>query len=121
MDRHEGRGMIDEPEAPYSILCSACYQPCSGAEAHVVPGWNPGMRRVWTTYRCEACWRGTLAYMRTSVSTDPEVRLSFCDFLERRGFGRDAETIRAAEPAQQETWLLRVLDAIESRDLVLEP
>ena len=59
--------------------------------------------------------------MRVLVIADPDVRSSFCDFLERRGYGRDAETIHQAEPGLQQTYLIRVLDAIESGELILEP
>jgi hypothetical protein len=52
---------------------------------------------------------------------DADVRASFCDFLARRGYSKDVETIRAASPEQQETWLLRLVDAVESGALELEP
>lgn len=111
--------MTDEiPE--YSLLCSACHTPCTGADAHVIPHWNASMRMVVTTYRCGQCWIGSLAAMRDAMP-DAEVRLGFCDFLTRRGYEKDAETIRAAEPELQQTWLIRLIDAIESGDLVFEP
>ena len=113
--------MIEENQEPYSLLCSACYSPCSGDQAHVVPRWNPAVRRVWTTYRCDNCWHQSLAELRDAVTSDAEVGSSFCDFLSRRGYDKDAETIRAAPAALQQTYLLRLIDAIETGQLVLEP
>lgn len=112
--------MTDEsPE--YSLLCSACYTPCTGAEAHVIPWWNTTARMVVTTYRCEQCWIGSLAELREAVKAEAEVRISFCDFLSRRGYEKDAETIRSAEPDLQQTYLIRVIDAIETGELVFGP
>ena len=113
--------MIEENQESYNLLCSACHTPCSADQAHVVPGWNPAVRRVWTTYRCDNCWRESLAALREAVTSDAEVGPSFCDFLSRRGYGKDAETIRAAPAALQQTYLLRLIDAIETGQLVLEP
>ena len=47
--------MADETEPPYSLMCSACYTPCTGADAHVVPRWNPDRQMVITAYRCGGC------------------------------------------------------------------
>ncbi|MDQ5840611.1 MAG: hypothetical protein M3537_05600 [Chloroflexota bacterium] len=112
---------MPEESQEYSLLCSACYTPCTGALAHVVPTWNTTMRIVVTTYRCERCWVDSLAEMREAVRADAEVRLSLCDFLSRRGYEKDAETIRAAEAELQQTYLIRVIDAIETGELVFEP
>ena len=112
--------MTPDPQE-YSLLCSACHTPCTGAEAHVIPHWNAVMRMVVTTYRCGRCWIGSLVEMRSAVRTDADVRLGFCDFLTRRGYEKDAETIRAAEPELQQTYLIRVIDAVQSGDLVLDP
>ena len=91
--------MTDEIQE-YSLLCSACYTPCTGAEAHVIPHWNATMGMVVTTYRCGQCWIGSLAAMRDAVRA------------------KDAETIRAAEHELQQTWLIRV---IEAGELVFKP
>ena len=112
---------MTEESPEYSLLCSACYTPCAGASAHVMPRWNPDAQTVWTTYRCDNCWHGSLAEMREAVRAHAEVRLGFCDFLARRGYEKDAETIRAAEPELQQTYLIRVIDAVESGALVFEP
>jgi hypothetical protein len=114
--------MEEETPSSYSLLCSGCRTPCTGDDAHVVPGWNPRVGRVLTTYRCGNCWRDAIANTREAVTSGPaEVRNSFCEFLERQGYGKDAASIQAASPQQQEVWLLRVLDAVESGQIVFHP
>ena len=79
------------------------------------------MPGVLTTYRCDNCWRQSLAELREAALSDARVGLSFCDLLSRRGYGRDAETIRSAPTELQQTYLLRLIDAIEAGELILEP
>lgn len=114
--------MADENQSSYSLLCSACYTPCSGAEAHVIPRWNPEVRRVLTTYRCGNCWLQALSQLRESVTSgEAEVLSSFCDFLSRHGYGKDAETIRAASFTTQQTHLLAIVDAVQAGDITFGP
>ena len=113
--------MTEESEAPYNLLCSACYTPCPAADAHVVPRWRPEERRIITAYRCNNCWRSTLGELRAVIrSGAAELPGSFCDFLVRQGF-TDTDMIRAASPEQQEEYLLVIVDAIESGKLVFHP
>ena len=93
-----------------------------GADAHVIPRWNPDMRSVITAYRCGNCWPAGLEELRTAVrSGDPEVRTSFADFLERRRFGQDAAILRMAPPADQLALLLAIADLLETGRLTFEP
>jgi hypothetical protein len=113
--------MSDEPAA-YNLLCSACLTPCPAAEAHVVPRWNPGLRRVITAYRCGNCWVASLVELRSAVaSSDAEVRSSFCDFLAGRGETQAAELIRGAPPDEQQAKLFRLIDALEAGEITLDP
>jgi hypothetical protein len=103
-------------------MCSACRTPCSGADAHVIPKWNREMRRILTTYRCGNCWISSLADLRSVIATgELEVHTSFCDFLARHGYTKDAETIRAFPPEQRQVYLTRVLDAVESQSIIFDP
>jgi len=114
--------MAEESEPPYSLLCSACRTPCSGADAHVIPRWNPDLRRVITAYRCGNCWLAGLEELRAAVrSDDAEVRASFADFLARRGYTRDADTLRAAPPGEQLAFLLAIAHALETERITFEP
>jgi hypothetical protein len=114
--------MTEEPEPPFSLLCSGCRTPCSGPDAHVVPRWRPDQRRILTSYRCSNCWIPALAELRVALTSgDAEVPASFCDFLARHGYEADADQIRAASAEQQRTWLLAVVDAVESGQLTFHP
>jgi hypothetical protein len=114
--------MEDENEPPYSLLCSGCYTPCSGADAHVVPRWNPGQRRIFTTYRCGNCWVQALDETRAAVTSgDAEVVTSFCEFLARQRFTKDADTIRAAPSEEAQAILLVILDAVQDGRLIFDP
>ena len=114
--------MTEDTEEPYSLLCSACRTPCAGDDAHVIPRWNPAQRRVITAYRCGKCWPAGLEELRVAVSSDdPEVRASFADFLERRGYAKDATMLRTAAPAEQLSFLLELIDLLESQRLTFEP
>ena len=112
--------MTDAETPEVFFLCSRCRTPTPQAECTVLPGWNAGVGQVITNYRCTACRAPSLAELRSAIA-EAEVRHSFCDFLARRGYGKDAETIRAAPPEQQQTWLLRLVDAVESGALAFEP
>jgi len=113
---------MSDAQPPYSLLCSACLTPCSGTDAHVAPRWNPTVRQVITAYRCSNCWLPALAELRAAVaSPDGEVRLSFCDFLDRRGETEAAALIRGAAPDEQRARLFRLIDALEAGEIVLDP
>jgi hypothetical protein len=110
------------PEPPYSLLCSACRTPCSGADAHVIPRWNPEQRRVITAYRCGNCWPAGLEELRTALrSPDPDVALSFVDFIERRGFGKDATMLRAVPAEARLGFLLSMINLLEQQRFTFEP
>jgi hypothetical protein len=114
--------MTEELPDSYSLMCSGCHTPCSGADAHVIPRWNPALRKVLTTYRCGNCWVQSLEELRGQVvSGDEEVRASFWDFLARHGFTKDAERLRAAPAEEQEAVLLAIVDAVQDGRLMLEP
>jgi hypothetical protein len=114
--------MAEEIDAPYSLMCSACYTPCAGADAHVIPHWHTDREMVFTTYRCGNCWLPGLAEMRESINSGAEeVQTSFCDFLARQGYARDAEGIRAMPVAERKAYQLRILDAVEGARIVFHP
>jgi hypothetical protein len=114
--------MADEEIPPFNLMCSACFTPCAGADAHVIPRWNADQRSIFTTYRCSNCWLSSLAELREAVTSgDTEVRASFCDFLARHGYKKDSETIRQAPSDLQQTHLLRVIDAVQGGVLVFDP
>jgi hypothetical protein len=113
--------MTEESEAPYNLLCSACYTPCPAADAHVVPRWRPEQRRIITAYRCNNCWLSALGELRAVIASgEAELPGSFCDFLVRQGF-TDTDVIRAAPAEQQREYLLVIVDAIESGKLTFHP
>ncbi|HEV8613825.1 MAG TPA: hypothetical protein VGQ73_09940, partial [Gemmatimonadales bacterium] len=75
-----------------------------------------------TTYRCGNCWPRALAELRGAVTSgEAEVRISLCDFLARRGYGKDAETIRAAPAGPQQASLLAIVDALQAGHLIFDP
>ena len=114
--------MAEENHPSYSLLCSACYTPCSGADSRVIPRWNPELHRVFTAYRCGNCWLRSLAELRAVVtSSEAEVQTSFCDFLARHGYSKDAETIRGAPSGQQQAYLLAILDAVQAGTILFHP
>lgn len=75
---------------------------------------------VITAYRCGNCWLPSLAELRMAVA-DAEVRISFCDFLARRGESRAAEIIRTAPAQEQQAHLFRLIDALEAGEIILDP
>jgi hypothetical protein len=78
--------------------------------------------RILTTYRCANCWHQAIDDSRMAVrSGDPTVRNSFCDFLVLHGYQRDAATLRAAPPLQQERQLLAILDALQAGQILFDP
>jgi len=112
----------EEIPQPYSLMCSGCYTPCSGAFAHVVPRWNAEWRKVLTTYRCGNCWLEALAELRAAIgSGDADVWSSFGEFLIRHGYGKDSDSLRAAPFEEQRALLLQVLDAVEAGTIVFQP
>ena len=113
---------MEESAAPYSLMCSACYTPCTGADAHVAPKWRAERHAMVTAYRCGGCWPSALAELRSVVNSgDAEVAGGFCDFLARHGYERDASMIRSAPPEQRRAYLLAVVDALESGEVTLQP
>ncbi|MBK5188860.1 MAG: hypothetical protein JJD97_11500 [Gemmatimonadaceae bacterium] len=109
-------------EAPYSLMCSACYTPCTGADAHVIPRWNPELRRIFTTYRCGNCWPASLAELRASITSgDADVHMSFCDFLVRQGYDADAERIRGSPDEDRQAIFLEIVNALQEEKLVFHP
>jgi len=114
--------MSDELPTSYNLLCSACLTPCAGADAHVLPSWNPQLEQVVTAYRCEKCWLSSLeAFQGTLTTGGPEIRGSFCDFLERHRFRQDAARLRLAPPEEQLAVFLQLLAALRSGRLILDP
>jgi hypothetical protein len=110
--------MDEETPESYFLLCSACYTPCLGVDAQVIPRWNPERRKVFTTYRCGICWLQSLDELRAAVTTEEsEVLASFCDFLTRQGFRKDADTIRSASSGQQLAYLLAIVDAVQAEKI----
>ena len=74
------------------------------------------MESVFTTYRCEKCWLASLDESKEVVnSKDPKVVASFCDFLARQGYEKDADEVRSASPEQACELLLAILDAIREK------
>lgn len=109
-------------DEPFNLLCSKCLTPGPVSDAHVIPGWNPAVSRILTTYRCGNCWLESLAETRAAVeSGDAAVRSSFCDFLTHHRFTQDSARLRTESPEIQQRDLLAVLDAIEDGRLVLDP
>jgi len=74
-----------------------------------------------TAYRCGNCWLGSLAELRSVLSSAPEAQLGFCDFLARRGYGKDAAALRAAPAGERLTTLLAVVDALQTERLRFDP
>jgi hypothetical protein len=114
--------MAEEAQEPYNLMCSGCYTPCSGADAHVVPHWRPELHMVFTAYRCGNCWLPALAELRAAVSSGERgLYSSFCEFLTRHGYAKDSDMIRAAEPELQRAYQLAIVDAVERGELVFQP
>lgn len=118
----EGIRMDEEAPESYFLLCSTCHTPCSGADAHVIPRWDPERRKIFTTYRCSNCWLQPLEELRAAVATgECKVLASFCDFLRRQGYRKDADTIRAASSGQQKAYLLAIVDAVQAQKIKFHP
>ncbi len=114
--------MADETEPPYSLMCSACYTPCTGADAHVVPRWNPDRQMVITAYRCGGCRPAAIDELRAAVAARPEgLQASFHEFLVRHGRDDSAERLRTAAPEERHAVLLAIVDAVDAGRLVLNP
>jgi len=112
----------EENDAPQFLMCSGCYTPTPVSDAHVIPHWNPTVRRILTTYRCSKCWLPALAETREVVTSgDADVVSSFCDFLANQGFRKDSEAMRAARIEQTRAQLLLILDATEDGRAVFYP
>src|SRR6185436_9000466 len=114
---------VAKQESPsHTLLCSGCYSSCSGPEAHVIPWWNADQQSIFTTYRCENCWLASLDDSQQAInSKDPRVVASFCDFLARQGYEKDANAIRSASTEQAREFLLAVLDAVREKRIHFSP
>ena len=114
---------MDHPGSPsYTLVCSACYSTCSGPGAHVIPWWNPDEQNIFTTYRCDKCWLTSIDETQQAVnSKDPKLVASFCDFLARQGYEKDANAIRSASTEQACAALLTVLDAVREKRIHFSP
>jgi hypothetical protein len=112
------------PDAGPSVLCSRCYATSSGADAHVIPWWNEEANDLFTTYRCGACWLVSLDETRALVAGarfDDDVHAKFVDFFrrhDREGLAAELEALPRAEAARA---LVRVMDQLRDRSLVLSP
>jgi len=114
--------VADQESPSYTLVCSTCLSTCSGPEAHVIPWWNPDERNIFTTYRCEKCWLPSIDETQEAVnSKDPRVLASFCDFLVRHGYEKDARAIRSASREQACTILLSILDAVREKRIHFSP
>ena len=114
--------MSEETDPPYSLMCSGCHTPCSGPDAHVIPRWNREEGRILTAYRCGNCWLSPLGELRAALASgDTLVQTSFCDYLARHGYTRDAETMRAFPPEKRRDYLIRVVEAVESQAIIFDP
>ena len=112
----------EEDGTPVLFMCSGCYTPTPVAEGHVIPHWNPTVRRILTAYRCNNCWISGLDETRTALSSgDADVIPSFCDFLELQRFTTDAEALRAAPPDEVRAVLMAMLDAVQSGRATFDP
>ena len=87
----------------------------------MVPRWRSDVGGVITAYRCGNCWLASLDELRVALGSDAAVQLAFCDFLARRGYEHDAETLRAAPGAERLTKLLAVVDAVQAERLRFDP
>jgi len=118
------RSRPDAKQEPpsYTLICSACYSHCSGSDAHVIPWWNPDQQSIFTTYRCGTCWLPSLKESQAAVSSkDPAVIASFCDFLARHGYQKDADAIQSASPEEARAVLLMVIDAVRDERIRFSP
>ena len=114
--------MVEEIPESYFLMCSACYTPCPSVDAHVVPRWNPERRNIFTTYRCGNCWLTSLDELRTAVSSgESEILASFCEFLVRQGYSKDANMIRTTSSQQQQVYLLKIVDAVQAKKVIFHP
>lgn len=108
------------PASPDEFLCSACYSTHPIAKLRVIPWWNADARDVFTTYRCESCWLGSLDETRVFVESaafDAEARAKFVAFLERHKQNSVAARVRASGAAP----LLAFLRAVRTSAVVLTP
>ena len=112
--------MTDQTARPCHLLCSACYTPCSEADAHVVPHWKPHRRMVIKAYRCGACRPAAIDELRAAVAAGPEgLEASFHEFLVRHGRDDYAERLSTAAPEGRHAVLLAIVDAVDAGQLVL--
>jgi hypothetical protein len=95
---------------------------CSGANAHVIPWWNPEEKGIFTTYRCGACWVRALDETRDAVASgDAAIRESFHEFLERHGRVDEALVVRDASREKAIAALLQLLDDVRDQKIFFQP
>lgn len=112
----------EETEQPVNFMCSGCHTPTPAAQSHVIPFWNSAVKRILTTYRCDNCWHAAIEETRAALNSgEPEIIPSFCDFLARQRFTRDAEALRIAPPEQARATLLAILDSTEDGRAIFDP
>jgi len=114
---------VIEPQSPsYTLICSACLSQCSGSDAHVIPWWNAGEKSIFTTYRCGKCWLASINETQEAVSSkDPKVLASFCEFLVRQGYEKDARAIRSESREQACAILMTILEAVREERIRFSP
>ena len=110
------------PTGDRQLVCSACFDVCSGDNAHVIPWWNPDVEDFITTYRCGRCWLSSLDETATKiVELDDDSRKKFCDFL-RRHYAPDlADELLAMSLVDASATVESLLDKIRSQQIVLSP
>jgi hypothetical protein len=88
----------------------------------VIPRWKPEAHQVITAYRCGKCWPAGLEELRAALrSGDPDVALSFVDFIERRGFHKDAAMLRGVPAEARLGYLLSMINLLEQQRFTFEP
>jgi hypothetical protein len=103
----------EDADTPVLFMCSGCHTPTPVADGHVIPGWNAGVRRIFTSYRCSNCWLHGLAATRAAVETgEADVLSAFCDFMEVQGYKTDAAKLRTMPAQEQQTVFYQILDAV---------
>ncbi len=98
------------------IACSGCLRLVSERLVHVIPYFNNDVRGYVTTYRCEQCWRTSLAETRLRLeNTKDEIELeSAVTVFERQGVILHDEFKRGDPAPVIRKMLSRMLDLLES-------
>lgn len=101
------------------FLCSRCFKPRAHAQIHVIP--TPRDGRYITSYRCDTCWKASLAETRThyAAHADDEV-VELITFYTRYRISKDTLRTYTTGKSPREGGLA-VLDAQGSGAIVLDP